>query len=80
MACGAAVILPQEGGANSFAVHEVNAMIVDTHSKHRCLNALERLHKDHDLRIRLQRQAIADICKYPPEWAAYNILMTIFGG
>ncbi len=80
MACGAAVILPREGGANSFAVHEVNALIVDTHSKHRCLSALERLHNDHDLRIRLQRQAIADICKYPPELAAYNILMRIFGG
>jgi len=80
MACGAAVILPQEGGSNSFAVHEVNALIVDTRSSRLCLNAVERLHNDHDLRTRLQQQAIGDICKYPPERSAHNILMRVFGG
>jgi glycosyltransferase involved in cell wall biosynthesis len=78
MACGAAVILPQDGGASSFAVHEKNALIVNTQSKQDCLNALERLYRDNDLRIRLQRQAIADVCQYPPELAAFNILQTLF--
>ena len=80
MACGAAVIVPGEGGADSFAVQNLNAMIVNTQSKERCVKLLSRLVSDHDLRTKIQQQAIADICQFPPEQAAYNILETIFSG
>ena len=78
MACGAAVIVPDEGGSHSFAFHEQNALIVDTSSEDACLAALERLILDQPLRSRLQQQAIQDVCQFPPEMAALNILKALF--
>jgi glycosyltransferase involved in cell wall biosynthesis len=78
MCCGAAVIVPQRGGARSFVKHEENGIIVDTESREACRAALERLVTDEELRTRLQRQAILDICQFFPEKAAYNILSAMF--
>jgi hypothetical protein len=78
MACGAAVIVPQKGGASSFAVQERNALIVDTSSPEACLETLKRLTLDEKLRARLQQQALVDICAYHPERAAYNVLNELF--
>ena len=78
MACGVAVIVPQAGGASSFAKNEQNSLIVDTSSPEVCFAALERLVKDETLRSRLQQQAIVDICQYFPEQAAYNFLCALF--
>jgi GT2 family glycosyltransferase/glycosyltransferase involved in cell wall biosynthesis len=78
MACGAAVIVPSNGGARSFARHEENSLIVDTGSPEACQAALQRLILEHELRSSLQRQAIFDICHFYPERAAYNILAAIF--
>ncbi|GAB4524007.1 MAG: hypothetical protein Fur0018_07240 [Anaerolineales bacterium] len=80
MACGAAVIVPQAGGAESFAIHERNALVVDTTSKPAVLQALERLSADHALRKRIQQHAITDICAYTPEQAAYRLLAALWGG
>ncbi len=54
MACGAAVIIPEQGGARSFADANVNAIVVDTDSPDACLAALVRLTTDHELRRELQ--------------------------
>jgi hypothetical protein len=78
MACGVAVIVPQKGGTNSFAVNEGNALIIDTGSPSACLEALERLTLNEHLRAELQRRAIVDACKYYPERAAYNTLSALF--
>jgi len=78
MCCGAAVIVPQRGGASSFLSDEVNGLVVDTDSKDACLLALGRLASDEDLRSRLQRQATIDICQFFPERAAFNILSAMF--
>lgn len=78
MACGAAVIVPEQGGSTSFATHERNSLIVNTNSTEDCLGALERLITNEDLRISLQRQAIRDACLWPPEKAAFNILRALF--
>jgi len=78
MACGAAVIVPDEGGTHSFAFHEQNALIVDTSSEDACQAALERLIQDHPLRSRLQQQAIRDVCQFPPEMAALNVMKALF--
>ncbi len=80
MACGCAVIVPQKGGAGSFAVDQINSLIVDTSSKVSIMDALARLITDRDLRSNIQRQAIRDACKWPPEKAAYNMLKVIFSG
>ncbi len=79
MACGAAVIVPQAGGAESFAVHERNALVADTSSHPAVLQALERLSTDHALRKRIRQHAIADICAYAPEQAAYRLLDALWG-
>jgi glycosyltransferase involved in cell wall biosynthesis len=79
MCCGAAVIVPQRGGAISFVKDESNGLMTDTSSKAACLAALERLTTDVELRTRLQTQATFDICQFFPERAAYNILSAMFG-
>lgn len=79
MACGCAVILPEQGGGGSFAVHEQNALVVDTRSKAACLAALDRLVQDAELRRRLGRQALTDICHHHPERPAWRILDALFG-
>jgi glycosyltransferase involved in cell wall biosynthesis len=74
MACGAAVIVPARGGAVDFARHEENSLVVDTSSHGACWRALQRLIEDHDLRARLQRQALVDTCDLYPERPAFNVL------
>jgi glycosyltransferase involved in cell wall biosynthesis len=78
MACGNAVIVPQKGGAETFARHEKNSLVVDTSSPEACFKALNRLVLEESLRVQLQRQAIADVCQYFPEQAAYNTLNALF--
>jgi 2-polyprenyl-3-methyl-5-hydroxy-6-metoxy-1,4-benzoquinol methylase/GT2 family glycosyltransferase/glycosyltransferase involved in cell wall biosynthesis len=78
MACGVAVIVPRNGGASSFATNEENSLVVDTASNVECLNALERLVKDHDLRRHIQKKAMFSICEFFPEKAAYNLLEALF--
>ena len=78
MACGAAVILPIHGGATDFAVHESNSLVIDTLSESECWEALNRLIIDDELRSRLQKKALTDVCQYYPEKPAYNILSTLF--
>ncbi len=78
MACGAAVIVPERGGAVSFARHEENSLVIDTSSPEACWRALQRLIEDHDLRLRLQRNALVDVCDLFPERPAFNILNALF--
>lgn len=78
MACGAAVIVPERGGAISFARHEENSLVIDTSSQEACWDALERLIEDHHLRSRLQKKALIDVCSFFPERPAFNILNVLF--
>jgi len=78
MACGAAVIVPKRGGANSFAKNESNALVVDTSSPEACFSSLDRLLVDEQLRHHIQQQAMFDICQLFPEQAALNILNALF--
>jgi GT2 family glycosyltransferase/glycosyltransferase involved in cell wall biosynthesis len=78
MACGTSVIVPKEGGARTFIRHEENGLLVETCSEEACMETLERLIMDRELRVETQRQAIEDVCQYYPEAAAYNILKTLF--
>ena len=78
MACGVAVIVPQRGGADCFARHEENSLIVDTLSREACWQTLQRLIEDDTLRAKLQRNALVDACDYYPERPAFNILSALF--
>lgn len=78
MACGATVIVPERGGAASFARHGENSLVIDTSSAEACWQALQRLIEDHDLRSRLQRNALVETCDFFPERPALNILRALF--
>ncbi len=78
MACGVAVILPENGGASSFACHEKNALFVDTKDQSLCQLALDRLISDHALRMRLQQQSQIDVTQFFSEKAAFNLLEALF--
>ena len=78
MACGSAVVVPARGGAASFARCEENSLVVDTASAEACRAAVSRLIEDDDLRLKLQRQALRDVCEFYLERAAFNILSTLF--
>lgn len=78
MACGATAILPRSGGAGSFARHRENALLVDSRKPSGCVAALETLVEDRPLCQRLGRQAMLDVCGFPPEQAAFRILAALF--
>ncbi len=78
MACGAAVIVPEKGGAVGFARHGENALVVDTSSAETCWRGLRSLVDDEHLRAQLQGNAIRDACAFFPERAAFNILTVLF--
>lgn len=79
MACGAAVIVPERGGSGTFVTHGRNGLIVDSSSSRACLQAVERLVADDELRMRLQRHALLDICDFFPEAGAFRTLAALFG-
>ena len=79
MASGAAVVVPEAGGAGTFARHEVNALAVDTSSRDACAACLERLATDARAPERLAAQAIADAGLHTPDRAAAGILEVLFG-
>lgn len=78
MACGAAVIVPVAGGADSFALHEDNVLLVDTRRIDACEAALRRLIDDPGLRHRLQHKALGDVTGLAPEFAAYRLMAALF--
>lgn len=78
MACGAAVIVPQNGGAIEFVRDGVNGLVVDTSSTVACWQALQRLIDDTFLRKQVRNQALQDVCQYYPERSAYQILKALF--
>jgi GT2 family glycosyltransferase len=79
MACGAAVITPKQGGANSFIRNKENGIMVDVNNTEECLNALNELILNENFRTNIQRKAIFDICEMYPEKSAFNMLQAMFG-
>ncbi|MFC4161826.1 glycosyltransferase [Chitinimonas lacunae] len=79
MGCGAAVLVPQAGGAGEFARDHHNALLVDTSDEDACIAALARIVEDHALRQRLQRQAVIDVAGLDPTGPAYRMLEVLFG-
>lgn len=74
MACGAAVVLPVEGGVQEYAAHDENALLVDTNDETACLGAVERLLTDGNLRTRLVAAGLRTASRYSIEIAARSEL------
>ena len=78
MACGAAVIVPSNGGAVTFARHGINSIVVDTDYEEACWQSLQQMIEDDELRENIRKQAILDVCSYYPERPAFRILGALF--
>ena len=79
MGCGAAVVVPENGGADTFVTNRHNGLVVDTTSADACLLGADVLATDHALRQRLQANALQDIVRWFPERSALAILDALFG-
>jgi GT2 family glycosyltransferase/glycosyltransferase involved in cell wall biosynthesis len=78
MACGCVAVIPSAGGAASFAVHNVNAIVVDTANLPSVVEAVAKLIEDAGLRQRLRVAALNDVVQHFPEKAALRILECLF--
>ncbi len=79
MACGCAVVVPQNGGTVEFCRHEENALVIDTGEPEACFAAASRLVEDHELRNLLRRNATADICAFTQERSAMRMVEVLLG-
>ena len=78
MACGVAVVVPEQGGASSIVSDGVNGRVVDTRSFGDCLAAARELVADDELRRSLAMRAIGDVVSHHPERAAHTMLSALF--
>ncbi len=78
MACGAVPIVPRAGGAASFALHDSNALIVDTENLEEVVSAASSLIENFEKRRALQIEALNSVAQYYPEKAASAILRCLF--
>ena len=78
MACGCATVLPLEGGCSEYAVHEENAISVDTTDSEQCFLATERLVTEHEFRKRMSRNALRTGSKYSRRQAALSEIQLFF--
>ena len=74
MACGCAVVLPAEGGADEYAVHGENAVVVDTTSFEKVVVELTKLLDDEKSRQRLAKRGIETAARYNVARAALSEL------
>ncbi len=74
MASGCATIVPQNGGAVDYAVHKHNSLVIDTASEESCLEALEMLIEDKQLRNKLRQNALKEIQLFSTMKSADKIL------
>ena len=74
MACGCAVVLPAAGGADEYAVHGENAVVVDTSSFEKVVVELTKLIDDEKSRQRLAKRGIETAARYNIARAALSEL------
>lgn len=79
MACGCAVIVPENGGTIEFGIDEHNCLMIDTESKQKCEEAVIKLVENYGLRNFLAINAIKEVCSFYPEKSAYLFLNAVFG-
>lgn len=78
MACGNIALLPQNGGSGSFVKHQVNGFLIDTSSMDECLDCMDWIFENRKHAFIMQQNAINDMCRYSPYYAARNMLNYLF--
>lgn len=75
MACGCAPVLPIHGGADEYALDEVNALVVDTMSEDVCFDRIDALLQDLEKLERLRHLALHTASRYSIHSAALSELL-----
>ncbi len=78
MASGVAVVVPERGGTDAFAVNEENALVIDSEDEAACFDAVCRLIDDRKLTLSIQQAALRTVAAFFPERAALKILNELF--
>ena len=78
IACGCAIIVPENGGAIEFVTDHKNGLVVNTSNEPSCYTALKLLVEDDELRKTLQLTGLKDVTCYAPQFASYKILKYLF--
>jgi SAM-dependent methyltransferase len=78
MACGNAVVIPENGGTRDYGRDGENCLIVNTLSFEACLAAVQKLIENHELLTKIRQNAVRQVCAFYPERSAYNILKALF--
>jgi glycosyltransferase involved in cell wall biosynthesis len=78
MSCGAIPIVPQAGGATSFARHNHNSMVIDTSQPKDAVDCISQLIDNPSELARIRENAIYDVAEFHPEGAAFKILEVLF--
>jgi GT2 family glycosyltransferase/glycosyltransferase involved in cell wall biosynthesis len=76
MACGCIAVVPQNGGANEFAIDGENALVVDTLDVDSCYSAITKILNDPAKVRRMQLAALSKAAEYSPRRAATSELVT----
>ncbi|GFI15927.1 hypothetical protein IMSAGC009_01087 [Lachnospiraceae bacterium] len=77
MCYGCIPVLPMEGGANEYAVHNINAIIVDTKDNKNVIESIYKIIKEDGKIQSMQKEAIATARRYsvlPASWSELQVL------
>ncbi len=74
MSCGCTAMVPQAGGADEYARHNENALVVDTLDGDHCLTELAQLLNNPEKLAQMKQQGLATSLHYSPQRAALSEL------
>lgn len=77
MACGAVSIVPIYGGADEYAVHDVNSLVVDTFDVNGVYDEIELLIRNKEKLYDMQKEALLTAASYSVHKAAITELVPI---
>lgn len=72
MACGCSALVPAAGGADEYAIHQDNALVVDTLNEPQCLKAILQLLNDAESLQQMQRKGLMTAARYSVHAAAIS--------
>lgn len=78
MACGCASAVPKNGGANEYAIHNKNAIVLDSEDEDACYGILDDLIGDSERLKKLQQQGLLTAAKYSVHEAAVSEFIPLF--
>lgn len=72
MACGCTAVVPSAGGANEYAIHQDNSLVLDTMNEPECLTAIVDLLNNAESLQQMQRKGLMTAARYSVHAAAIS--------